>query len=82
MRFDSDASATSTVVEVRAEDQPGLAYKIASTLSAVELDISFARITTEKSHALDIFYVTDSSGQKLSLSDMPAVEQALLDVLK
>jgi [protein-PII] uridylyltransferase len=82
VRFDSDASATSTVVEVRAEDQPGLAYKIASTLAAVELDISFARITTEKSHALDIFYVTDSSGQKLSLSDMPAVEQALLDVLR
>ena len=81
VRFYSDASAANTVVEVRAEDQPGLAYKIASTLAALELDISFARITTEKSHALDIFYVTDSRGQKLALDDMPGVEMALLEAL-
>jgi len=81
VRFDSDASAANTVVEVRAEDQPGLAYKIASTLAAIELDISFARITTEKSHALDIFYVADSRGQKLALDDMPGVEMALLEAL-
>jgi len=35
-------------VEVESEDQPGLAYKIASTLAALELDITFARITTER----------------------------------
>jgi [protein-PII] uridylyltransferase len=81
VRFDSDASAANTVVEVRAEDQPGLAYKIASTLAALELDISFARITTEKSHALDIFYVTDSRGQKLAPDDMPGIELALLEAL-
>ena len=81
VRFDSDASAANTVVVARAEDQPGLAYKIASTLAALELDITFARITTEKSHALDIFYVTDSRGQKLASDDMPRVELALLEAL-
>jgi [protein-PII] uridylyltransferase len=81
IRFDSEASPQSTVVEVRAEDRPGLAYRIASTLAGLNLDISFARITTEKSHALDIFYVTDSNGRKLIPENMPAVEHALLQAL-
>jgi [protein-PII] uridylyltransferase len=81
VRFDSEASVASTVLEVRAEDQPGLAYKIASTLSALQIDISFARITTEKSHALDIFYVTGPDGQKLTADEMPAIERALCEAL-
>jgi [protein-PII] uridylyltransferase len=81
VRFDSEASAASTVIEVRAEDEPGLAYKIASTLSALQLDINFARITTDKSHALDIFYVTTSNGSKLTPIEMPTIERALLDAL-
>ncbi len=81
VRFDSEASTSSTVIEVKAEDAPGLAYKIASTLAALELNITFAKITTEKSHALDIFYVTDSTGEKLTTTDMSLVERTLLDAL-
>lgn len=81
VRFDSDASATSTVIEVKAEDEPGLAYKIASTLTALQLNITFAKITTEKSLALDVFYVTDTNGQKLAFHHMNLVEHTLLDAL-
>jgi [protein-PII] uridylyltransferase len=79
--FDSDASATRTVVEVKAEDEPGLAYTIASTLTALGLNITFAKVATEKSLALDVFYVTDSMGQKLAPTQMSLVERALREAL-
>ncbi|HXG91530.1 MAG TPA: [protein-PII] uridylyltransferase [Blastocatellia bacterium] len=81
VRFDSEASATNTVIEVKAEDELGLVYKIASTLAGLGLSINFAKIATEKSHALDVFYVTDSEGEKLRASDMPHVERALVEAL-
>ena len=34
-----------------------------------------------KSHALDVFYVTDARGQKLDAAGMQAVEQALVAAL-
>ena len=78
VRFDSLSSAMSSVVEVRAEDEPGLVFRIASVLSAHGLNISFAKIATEKSHALDVFYVTDEQGEKLAAERMPTLEAALL----
>jgi [protein-PII] uridylyltransferase len=81
VKFDSETSVSGTVIEVRAEDEPGLVYKIANTIAALSLSITFAKITTEKSHALDIFYVTDSSGQKLASAELPAIERALLEAL-
>ncbi|PYP99770.1 MAG: hypothetical protein DMF82_23870 [Acidobacteria bacterium] len=82
VRFDSLSSAMSSVVEVRAEDEPGLVFRIASVLSAHGLNISFAKIATEKSHALDVFYVTDTRGEKLAEEQMPALEAALLAELE
>jgi [protein-PII] uridylyltransferase len=64
--FDNDGSPNATLVEVHAIDEPGLAYKIASALAAVNLDIVCARIATERSDALDVFYVTNSDGAKIS----------------
>jgi [protein-PII] uridylyltransferase len=81
VRFDSESSANATIIEVRAEDEPGLAYRISSTLAQLGLDITFAKIATDKNHALDVFYVTDSEGQKLTPSAMPAVETALVEAL-
>jgi [protein-PII] uridylyltransferase len=81
VRFDAETSAEHTVVEVRAEDEPGLVYTIASTLAGLGLDIAFAKIATEKSHALDVFYVTDGHGKKLSSSQATAVERAITAAL-
>lgn len=81
VRFDVEGSATATIVEVRAPDQPGLAYTIADTLAHLGLDITFAKIATAKAAALDVFYVTDESGRKLSPEAMSEVEGALLTAL-
>ena len=81
MRFDQEASALATVVEVRAPDQPGLAYSLAHALSGLGLDIISARIATAKALALDVFYVRDQEGRKLGEDAMAAVEEALLGAL-
>jgi [protein-PII] uridylyltransferase len=81
IRFDNEASATATVVEVKAQDQPGLAYTIAFALAGLGLDITFAKIATAKALALDVFYVTDASRRKLGEEALPAVEEALLRAL-
>jgi [protein-PII] uridylyltransferase len=81
VKFDVEGSATATIVEVRAPDRPGLAYLIAHTLSGLGLDISFAKIATAKALALDVFYVTDGKGRKLSPEGMDEVEGTLLRVL-
>ena len=78
---DNESSQTSTLVEVQAADEPGLAYKIASILVALGLDIVCARIATEKTDALDVFYVTDADGLKLSEAAMREVELLLIDKL-
>lgn len=74
---DNDVAQGSTVFEVRAADEPGLAYKIARALGALNLDIVCARVTTEKSDALDVFYVTDAAGAKLSEATLRSVEAEL-----
>jgi [protein-PII] uridylyltransferase len=63
---DNEIAETMTVVEVRAPDEHGLAYKIARVLTQFGLDIVCARIATEKSDALDVFYVTNADGTKLN----------------
>jgi [protein-PII] uridylyltransferase len=81
VHFDSVPGQGATVVEVRAEDEPGLVYRIASTLSGLRLDIVLAKIATEKTHAYDVFYVTEATGQPLSAETKSKVEEALLFVL-
>lgn len=78
---DNEASQSSTLIEVHAVDEPGLAYKIASALAALGLDIVCAKIATEKSDALDVFYVTDGDGMKLSQSRMQSVQVSLAEML-
>ena len=81
VRFDNDGSATATIVEVRAPDQPGLAFTISEALAELGLDISFAKIATAKALALDVFYVTDAAGMKLLPEVLGEVETVLLEAL-
>ncbi|HEY7925192.1 MAG TPA: HD domain-containing protein, partial [Vicinamibacteria bacterium] len=81
VRFEQETSALATVVEVRAPDQPGLAYTLAHALAELGLDIMSARIATAKALALDVFYVRDATGRKLAPDALAGVEQALLDAL-
>jgi [protein-PII] uridylyltransferase len=69
------------VVEVRASDEVGLAYKIARVATALGLEITYAKITTEKSDAFDVFYVTDGNGIRLSEEAMRKLEDAMMEKL-
>ena len=63
--FDNEASETRTVIEIETEDRVGLLYAISETLAALELDISAAKICTEKGAAIDIFYIHETGGGKI-----------------
>ncbi|HEV2891306.1 MAG TPA: [protein-PII] uridylyltransferase [Frankiaceae bacterium] len=56
--FDQEASATSTVVEVRARDAVGLLFRVTRALSDCDLDIRAARVSTLGHEVVDAFYVT------------------------
>jgi [protein-PII] uridylyltransferase len=77
--FDNDVSETRTFVEVVTEDRIGLLYTLARTLTDLELDISTARISTEKGAAIDSFYVRELDGGKIvSTERQKAIERRLL----
>jgi len=65
IHFDNEVSELRTLLEIETEDRIGLLYTISQTLSEVELDISAAKICTEKGAAIDSFYVREMDGGKI-----------------
>jgi [protein-PII] uridylyltransferase len=65
VRFDNDASETRTLIEIETEDRIGLLYEISQTFSELDIDISAAKISTEKGAAIDSFYVRELGGAKV-----------------
>jgi [protein-PII] uridylyltransferase len=64
------ASQSATVVEVRAHDEPGLLWRIGRALGDCGLNVRAARVETLGAEAVDVFYVTDSTGGLLSDPDV------------
>jgi [protein-PII] uridylyltransferase len=69
---DNEASAESSVVEVRAPDKGPVLYRLASTLTAAGLVISCALVNTLGAEAVDVFYVQTLDGKKLIDEDHQA----------
>jgi len=63
--FDNDSSENRTIIDLETEDHLGLLYAISKVLTDAGLDISLAKISTEKGAAIDSFYVAELDGQKL-----------------
>lgn len=77
--FDSEASAAATLVEVVAQDRPGLLYDLASAFSEAGCNIDVVLIDTEAHKALDVFYVT-ANGRKLDEDEQAKLRERLLSV--
>lgn len=63
--IDHDASSEHTVIEVLTADRPALLFMLAQALHEIDVSIHVAKINTEGSRVIDVFYVTESNGQKL-----------------
>jgi len=66
VRFENDVSDAFSIVDIFAQDRPGLLYHITRVLSAEGLTIFRANISTEATRAIDSFYVGDESGAKVT----------------
>ena len=76
--LDNEASETRSLIEVEAEDRIGLLYAISQTLAGLDVNISAAKICTEKGAAIDSFYVNEKAGGKIDLPERwPLIEQTL-----
>ncbi|MGA2990037.1 MAG: [protein-PII] uridylyltransferase [Candidatus Korobacteraceae bacterium] len=81
VQFDEGSAVHSTLVEMIAQDRPGLLYRIASVLAEKKCNIEVALIDTEGEMAIDVFYLT-WEGKKLSGELISALRNELLEELQ
>ena len=82
VRFDLEASADATVVEVHANDGLGVLYRITSALADLDLDIVTAKVQTLGPQVVDSFYVRAPDGAKVTdRAVLAETERALLHAL-
>jgi [protein-PII] uridylyltransferase len=83
VNFDNDASASATVIEVRGPDRVGFLYDVTTALFESGLSISSAIIATYGERVVDVFYVRDGYGHKVTHPDrLASVEARLLKALE
>jgi [protein-PII] uridylyltransferase len=70
-----------TMIEVTGLDRPGLLHELTDTLFRLSLNIASAHVATFGERVVDVFYVTDLLGDKISSATrQAAIKRALLQV--
>jgi [protein-PII] uridylyltransferase len=77
IEFDAAASSHSTLLQVIAQDIPGLLRAISATLSDRGFNVEVALVDTEGEMAIDVFYLT-SHGQRLREDQEMELRDALI----
>jgi [protein-PII] uridylyltransferase len=67
--IDNAASDSCTVIEVNGRDRPGLLYDVTRALTRAALIVKGARIGTFGEQAVDVFYVQNAVGDKITNED-------------
>jgi [protein-PII] uridylyltransferase len=71
-----------TMVEVTGLDRPGLLFELTATLSKLNLNIASAHVATFGERVVDVFYVTDLFGAKITSATRQAtIKRALIMLL-
>ena len=78
--IDNHASNRFTVVEVNARDRPALLHQLAHALFQSKVTIHSAHVATYGERAVDTFYVTDLTGDKIdTASRVKSLERRLVE---
>jgi [protein-PII] uridylyltransferase len=80
VEFDAEASTHSTLLQVVAQDVPGLLKTISATVSELGYNLEVALVDTEGETAIDVFYLT-SNGQRLTAEQEGRLGEALLEAI-
>ncbi len=64
--FSQSPSGQHTVMEVEAQDQPGLLHQVARCLSGCKVKLVTAKIATYGERAEDVFFITDRDGNPVT----------------
>jgi [protein-PII] uridylyltransferase len=76
------ASRHATVIEVRAQDAPGLLFRIGRALEDAGVRMRSAHVSTLGANAVDAFYVTDGKGAPLGAGEAASVARKLEETLR
>jgi [protein-PII] uridylyltransferase len=79
--YDDEVSSHSTLLQVVAQDIPGLLRAISLALAECGCNIDVALVDTEGETAIDVFYIT-RDGAKLDAAEQKELKQALLAAMK
>jgi [protein-PII] uridylyltransferase len=79
--FDNEHSQRYTVLEIVADDSPGLLHRISRVISTNQCDVDLVLVSTEGHKAIDVFHIT-KAGRKLSETDRTTLSSDLLRMLE
>ncbi|MFF6978774.1 [protein-PII] uridylyltransferase [Streptomyces sp. NPDC008343] len=76
------ASRLATVIEVRAQDAPGLLFRMGRALEDASVRVRSAHVSTLGANAVDAFYVTGPEGAPLPREEAASVARKLEETLR
>ncbi len=81
--LNNNASDTHTVIEINGKDAPGLLFKVTRKMADLGLQIQTASVSTYGDRVVDVFYVKDGFGLKItSQTRMDRIQTELLTLLE
>ncbi|HVR31068.1 MAG TPA: HD domain-containing protein [Thermoanaerobaculia bacterium] len=81
VRFDSEHSRRYSVLEIVAQDAPGLLHRVSLVISRHGSDVDLVLISTEGDRAIDVFHLT-AAGRKLSEEAQLALKEEVEKMLE